>query len=465
MTFAAPVIPSPPPDLALHRGLNPLARRIEERDGFPVLPGGFPVLGHMPAIAVDQLGLLRDAERWVGPMFFWSFGFGETQLVCTLPDVFSLFKSKDADSSYMRTHRGVSDLFGEGVIVHDGPVHRHMRSAMNTPFLPRGLGEAKVGEIVAERVESRVRSWVGRRDVRVLAETRELALDVVFRVVGVDERDLGEWRRNYERLVLLFINVPIDVPGSPHRRGHAARAWIDEQLARIIAGVRQRGEERGLLSALLRSRDEAGAPLSDQELIDNLRVIFLAGHETSATTMAWLTAHLAERPDVWQRLRDEALAAPDLPRSPADLKAFPYAEAVFRETLRLHPPVARDARKAIVDLELGGRTVKKGTIVAIPIITLSRDPAQYPDPDTFSPERWLGRQASLPPLELVQFGGGPHFCLGYHLAWMEIVAFAVALGRALPAAGPSLVGGFPATRHLPLLHPAASTLLRFDGAR
>jgi cytochrome P450 len=264
--------------------------------------------------------------------------------------------------------------------------------------------------------------------------------------------------------MLLMINVPIDLPGSPRRRGRAARAWLDARIARIVARVRERGEEGGLLAALVHSRDETGAPLTDRELIDNLRLIFLAGHETSASTMAWMVAYLADRPDVWRTLRDEALAAPDLPRSPSDLKAFPYAEAVFRETLRLRPPVGLDARRAIVDLELGGHTVKKGTLVTIPIITLSRDAQQYPDPDAFKPERWLGRESSPAPIELIQFGGGPHFCLGYHLAWMEIVAFAVALGRALPAAGPSLVGGFPAVRYLPLLHPAASTQVRFDGA-
>jgi cytochrome P450 len=310
-------------------------------------------------------------------------------------------------------------------------------------------------------VERRVAAWVGRRDVRVLAETRELALEVMFRLVGVAESEIGAWRHQYEQLVLLFINLPVDLPGTPRRRGMAARRWIDERLRAMI--LRARGEGgRGLLPALLQSRDEAGELLSDEEMVDNLRLIFLAGHETSASTMAWMVAHLSERPDVWQRLRAEALAAPDLPRSPKDLRQFPYAEAVFRETLRLHPPVSQDARRAVADFELDGRTVPKGTQVAIPILTMSRDPERYPEPDAFRPERWLDRQEALSPLELVQFGGGPHFCLGYHLAWMEIVAFATALGRALPAGGPRLQNGFPAPRYVPLHHPAASMKARFD---
>ena len=106
--------------------------------------------------------------------------------------------------------------------------------------------------------------------------------------------------------------------------------------------------------------------------------------------------------------------------------------------------------------------MKRGTHLTIPNHTLSRDPELYPDPDSFRPERWLDKKEPPTPMEMVQFAAGPHFCLGYHLAWLEIVAFAVALGRALPAAGPRLEGGFPATRYLPLSHPDAAMAARFD---
>lgn len=448
-------------DHALRRGLNPLELRVKQRAGFPVLPGLFPLLGHVPAIAVDELGLLREGALRLGPLFFWNKGFGNWELVCTMREAFALFRNKQIDSGNMR-EGGLRLLFGDAVIAHDGAVHQRMRAAMIGPFQPKGLGEAKVGELVAELVERRVRSWVGRREVRVPAETRELALSVIFRSVGVEEHELGEWRRHYENLTLLVINMPFDLPGSPRRRGLRSRQWLDERIARILARERASGSDRGLLPALLRSRDDNGEALSDSELIDNVRVFFFAGHETAASTMAWVVAHLCERPDVWQKLRDEARAASDLPRSPKELRSFPYAEAVFRETLRLHPPVSRDVRRAVADFPLGGRTVPKGTKVAIPIGLLSRDPQQYPEPDSFRPERWLGRQEGPSAFEMVQFGGGTHFCLGYHLAWMEIVAFAVALGRALPAVGPRLQSGFPASRYYPILHPSNAMRVRFD---
>jgi cytochrome P450 len=177
-----------------------------------------------------------------------------------------------------------------------------------------------------------------------------------------------------------------------------------------------------------------------------------------------MTVVLAQRTDLWERLCAEATAAGAVPRTPRELKNFPFAEALFRETLRLYPPVSTDARRALVDFELGGRTVPAGTQISISIAHLSRHAAVYERPDEFLPERWLGRAEAITPLELVQFGGGPHFCLGYHLAWMEIVQSAVALALVMRGRGvrPHLMGSFPARRYLPLLHPAAGTRVRFS---
>jgi cytochrome P450 len=454
--------PNPSAASLLRRGYNPLARRVEERGGFPVAPGRFPVLGHIPALAVDALGFMRDMERQVGPLYYVNFGFDDWQLTYTDKEAISIFRNKVTHSEPLRATEAMSQFLGQSLIVHDGPIHHHMRSTMNGPFQPRGLSEARVGETVADLVERCARRWAGRRDVRVLADTRELALTVLFRVVGVDEGEIATWRVQYEDLTLLLLPIRLNVPGSPHDRGLKARAWINGKLREIVARVRAKGDTTGLLPSLLAARDEDGAPLSEQELIDNLRLVFFGGHETSASIMAWMVAHLAERPDVWRRLRDEARAASGLPRSPKELRQFPYAEAVFRETLRLHPPAFRDTRGATTDFDLAGRTIKRGTVLNIPILTLSRDPELYPDPDAFRPERWMDRKGPPTPMETVQFATGPHFCLGYHLAWMEIVAFAVALGRELPAAGPRLHGAFPASRYLPMLHPAPSTRVRFD---
>jgi len=449
------------PRLAPPLLLNPLRRRVPPRGGFPSLGGGFPVFGHLPAIATDFLGLLRRGERELGPMFWLDGGFGRSTLQCLLPEAFTLFKNKVTTSTYLQ--KDFFELFGVALIAQDGPPHHHMRSAMNAPFLPKGLSASELGAVFADIIERRIASWPTRGEVRILAETRELVLSLMFRMLGVPEAELSAWRTQYEEFMLLAINIPYDVPGSPRRRGRRARAWLRDRLSAFIEHARAHPEAPGLLTMLVHARDENGATLSHEELVDNLRLLVLAGHETSASTMAWMIAKLAERPDVWDKLSAEAAAAGELPRTPKELRRFPYAEAVFRETLRLHPPVTTDARRATVDFELGGYAITAGMQVSIPILALSRHPSVYDRPDEFVPERWLDRGDAISPMELVQFGGGPHFCLGYHVAWLEIVQVALCLALVLGRHGtrPRLVGPPPAPRYLPLLHPAASTRIQF----
>jgi cytochrome P450 len=397
---------------------------VTYRDGFPVMWGAFPVVGHLPAHAFAPLAFDRLAEREVGPFFWNEAGFGLRQLQCLLPESFEVFKHPASSSEYV--HERVPDLFGVSLIGKDGAAHRHQRSAMSAPFTPRGLTETGLGAEFAAIIERHVR--------------------------GCD----------YETFMLVGINLPFDLPGSPWRRGRAAKARLDARIAAVVREVRARPDDNSMLAQLARGRDENGRGLDEQELADNLRLLILAGHETTASTMAWMVAFLAEHPDVWDTLTAEA-ASGEVPRAPSDLKRFSYAEAVFREALRLYPPVSRDARRARDGYELAGRPVPAGTYVGISIMYLSRHPSLHDQPDTFLPARWLSKSVPLGPLELMQFGGGPHFCLGYHVAWMEAVQFAVTFARVLSARGrrPALTGPFPAPRYMPLLHPDPGARVRF----
>jgi cytochrome P450 len=443
--------------------LNPLRRRAREIEGFPVWRGGFPLLGHVPALASDTLAMCRDGARELGSLFFIEAGFGKHMLMCTHPDALSVFQAKAGSNDYMRDASG--RLFGEAVIVQDGKPHQRMRAVLNGSFTPRGLSAASVGPMIAQIVERRVRSFARGEPIRMLAQMREMALDVVFRIVGIDDPDLSEWRRRYEDAIMLLINLPLDLPGLPRYRGRTGKAWIDERLHEKIRRIRATGKGEGLLATLVNAKGENGETISDDELVDNLRLVMLAGHETSASTMAWIVAYLADRPELWERLVAEARALGHVPTTPAELRRVPFAEAVFREALRMHPPVAFDARRMTAPIELCGRTIAADTLVGIAVIHLSRHPDLHRAPDTFDPDRWLGERTAITPVELMQFGGGAHFCLGYHLAWMEIVQFTVALALVAAERGtrPRLVGGkMPAPRYAPLLHPSKSLRITFE---
>jgi cytochrome P450 len=262
----------------------------------------------------------------------------------------------------------------------------------------------------------------------------------------------------------MLLNVPVVVPGSPRWRGRRGKEWIDTRLLANIRAARASAPGKGLLSALVHGKGAEGETLTDLELVDNLRLLMLAGHETSASTMAWMLGLLAERPDAWARLCDEARALGRVPTTAAELKQLPFTEAVFREALRLYPPVAFDSRRLTDDLEIHGRVIPKNTVVGIPIMHLSRHPELQDRHDEFVPDRWLAKREAVSPMELIQFGGGPHFCLGYHLAWMEIMQFASALALALGELElrPRLASKPASPRYLPLLHPSMSLRVAFE---
>lgn len=442
--------------------MRSLRRHPREKHGFPYLEGAFPVVGTMPRMYFGLRRLLDDAERRLGPFFWMDLGFGAEVLMCRHLDGLVALRNKTTTSTHyqVRAHA----LLGDSLIVQDGAKHHHMRSALNGPFTPKGLSAAEVGPIMAETIETRVRSWALGRELRVLAATRELALSVIFRIIGIPSSDLGAWRHQYEEFVLSGLNIPIDLPGFPRWRGRRARTWLDERLLGIIQQARHRREGGGgLLAYLVEARDEAGEALTDHELVENLRLLALAGHETSATTMAWMVIELGRDPVRWRRLCDEALAGGGVPQAPRELKQFPFAEALFREALRLHPPVTGVSRQVTGPLEVAGRAIPMGSEFSLDLDHLSRHESLYEDPDRFLPERWLEKSEAISPVEILQFGGGPHFCLGYHLAWMEVVQFAVALARALAPLGlRPVTGEWPRTHFLPIAHPAPGTRIRWD---
>ena len=402
--------------------LNPFQRAIERVHGIPVMFGRFPVVGNLPAFLTDPVGLQRRAAEALGPLFWIDLGVGHSlDLTVSGEEAFGLFKSPRVESSHF--FEQLELFFGRSLIVTDGSSHRHVRSILNRPFSPSGLQRVGVASLARDALVGCVRAWRSRRRFRVLAETQEATLRIIFGVLGVRPHELSEWRRRFRRYMLSAMPVPFRFPGSPHWVARRARDWIDASLRALIVQARHEPSD-GLLSRIVHDHDDDGEPLSEQEVLDNLRLLVLAGHETTASALAWVMLHLADDRRLWHRLCEEAFAIDDVPGTPAQARACPLAEALFREAVRLHPPVYTETRRLREPVSIGGHELPAGTIVTIPITLLSHDPHRYPDPERFDPDRWLGREHKPSSIETCQFGGGPHFCLGYHLAVLEGVQLA-----------------------------------------
>jgi cytochrome P450 family 135 len=225
-------------------------------------------------------------------------------------------------------------------------------------------------------------------------------------------------------LALQFTSSAKGGPRSPWGRVRALMAPADALLyeeirtRRAAAGEDGFAERDDILSLLLGARDEDGNALTDDELRDELMTLLVAGHETTATALAWTLERLVRHPDVLARLYEEQ-----------EQGGSDYLDAVIKETLRLRPVVPGVIRQLQRPMDFGGWTLPPGVHIAPSIYLIHRRADLYPEPDAFRPERFLDRSPGT--YEWLPFGGGIRRCLGASFALYEMrVVLATILRRA-----------------------------------
>lgn len=429
----------------------------------PVAPGRYPFIGHLPQVSRDLFGFLRRGREELGSIYWYDQGFGSWTIIVDGEAGREVMKNKKTRSDMLK--EGAPHITSHTVLVEDGDPHRRMRGAMSSSFTPKGLSAAEVGELILRLFEPRVQAWDLSAPLSVHEQTSEFALDVIFHILGVENDELPEWRVKFAEYLTPGIVVPLDLPGMPLRSSKRAGAWMDERFLQMIERARATGDQDSLLGSLVHGTDEKGRKLEPDELLANLRILALAGHETTASVMAWMMFHLGDpgRPDLWERLKAEVEQAEAPPVSPKDLRSFPFSEGLFREALRTYPPLALlPPRRVSEPLEVHGFEIPANTRVTASLLGMTHDPELYPDPYHFNPMRWVERDKRPGPAESVQFGGGPHFCLGYHLALLEGIQFIVLVAQRLIEEGKRIhTKAIPTPRYMPLTRPPGGDTVTF----
>jgi cytochrome P450 len=172
------------------------------------------------------------------------------------------------------------------------------------------------------------------------------------------------------------------------------------------------------------ARVEGEPPIEDREIRDEAATLFVAGHDTTSASLAWLWYALAQNPEIQHRaLCEVERALEGRPATFDDLPRLKYLDMVVRETMRLYPASAfLFGREAIEDVELGGYTVRKGAWIFISPFIVQRDARLFAEPERFDPERFApGRVERMVPYSYIPFGGGPRICIGNAFAVMEMV--------------------------------------------
>jgi cytochrome P450 len=402
----------------------------------------------------DPLEVCVGAVRSGRPVTPVSFG-PRTVYVVTDPDAVHTVLVEHPER-LGRSTRGALVLrrtLGLSTLTAEGEDWRWRRRVVQPSFRAADLAGADVViREVAEQVADRMAAATTPYDV--FHETSDLALAVVCRVLFDD--DLGSDRAVvHEKLTTILAEylplttspwpMPDRMPTPRAIRYRRARRELSGVLERVVARRRARGPVDDLLGALLSAKRPEGCPLHAADLDAEGVTMLLAGHETTASAMAWTLGLLSRHPSVRRRLQhelEEVLG--DRPVTTADLASLPVLDAVVKESLRLFPPAWVLSRSANVALTLAGTEVPKGAFLFVPIHALHRHPAHWDDPEGFDPDRWLdgrGERAKKAGMYL-PFGMGQRRCVGEHLANLEArVALATLLRRVTPEllAGQELV--------------------------
>jgi cytochrome P450 len=316
----------------------------------------------------------------------------------------------------------------DSLLLVDGARHRRKRRLMMPPF--HGERMQVYADVMRAITDRTIDAWPVGRPFPVHRETQSITLDVILRAVfGLEEGAQMDALRS--RLVegasmvtdhpmLMLRALQRDLgPLTAWRRVLRIRAEADAILFAEFARRRaeQRTDRTDVLSLLMAARDEDGEPMSDQELRDEMVTLLLAGHETTATTLAWVLRYVLADPEVHARLRAEAVAWDADGRAPTSTD-LPYLDAVIKETQRLMPIIPFVGRRLHEPAEVAGHALPAGVVVSPCIYLAHRRPDLWDVPTAFAPDRFLGKRPS--PYEFFPFGGGPRACLGAAFATFEM---------------------------------------------
>jgi len=393
------------------------------------LPPGsrLPALVQSALFAHDPPRYLEGARRRYGPVFRARFVGLDKYVYVTDPELSRRVFASDRDVGRAGDARKdfLEPIVGEhSLLTMEGePWVRHRR--LLGPAFHRSHTDSYADEI-AEIAADHLGHWPLGTEIELRPLMQEITLEVILRLVfGVTEESrLERFRKALPRLLepagsaLIYLLPPSLT--APERRERLrwfpnpiasfmeGRDRVDELIYEEIARRRAEpgGERNDVLSLLLHARDEQGAAMTDVELRDELITLLTAGHETTATALAWTFERLVRHPRVMDRLRDE-LDDPD----------EAYLDAVARETLRVRPVVVDAPRLLAGPLELGDYEIPAGWYVAPAISTVQHDDSAVERPNEFLPERFLEgtlRDGWIP------FGGGKRHCVGSHLALLEL---------------------------------------------
>jgi cytochrome P450 family 110 len=399
----------------------------------PAGPKTLPILQIMQAV-VEPIEILEANFQKYGDWYTARFsGIGPLVVLSSPEAIESVMTAPGHVFDCGRTNGLLSPFLGSNSLVMlDGKAHQRERKLLTPPF--HGERLRTYGQSIQEITHKVVEQWEPGQSFSMRTAVQEISLRAIMRTVfGVSEGDKSEQLRHHLNELLMFFDRPLNaavgfLPGlqkdlgawSPWGKLVRQREKINHLLYSEIRERRENPERLGddILSLMIEARYEDGQSMSESELKDEAMTLLFAGHETTATAIAWALYWIHYLPEVGEKLQKE-LEALGENCDPVTISRLPYLSAICDETLRIYPVAlftfTRNLKK---NWKLRDREFEAGTNFSPCIYLLHHRPDVFPEPNRFRPERFLERQYSL--YEYMPFGGGNRRCLGMAFALFEM---------------------------------------------
>jgi cytochrome P450 len=364
---------------------------------------------------------IKAGPRWLVP---------EIVVVTSPQGAHDVLGRSDAVVERTRVHSEMRNLIGANLfdVMHDEWLPKRRRLQ---PLFTKKRVQAYGGHM-AHAAETVAEGWGPRAEVDLDAECRKLALRALgSSVLGLRLDAEADRIGPPLRVMLKHVGdrgvAPVRFPGwvpTPARvRARAASAALRDLAAEVLRAVKADPDrDAPLVRALIEATDPVtGRGLTDDEIRDELIAFVTAGHDTSATTLAYSLWQLGRHPEMQERVRAEAAAVGDRELAPDDIANLGYTMQVLHEALRLCPPAAASGRLATRDIDVDGYRIQAGAMVAVGVYAIQRDPALWERAAAFDPERFRPDIVkSIDRWQFLPFGAGPRTCVGDHFAMLEM---------------------------------------------
>lgn len=397
-------------------------------------PRGSLLAGSAREFAADQPGFLLRLAQTYGDVAQFRLGPLRVVLLSNAEQVGAVLV-RDAERA-TKTGFDVNILgkfLGQGLLTSAGAHHRRQRRLSAPAFSPKRV--AGYVDRMAQLTEQWLTTLRSAQELNVGVAITELTVRIVCATLfAIDAERGGDLRAIADAISELQdvsnrefrrgFTLPSWLPSAINRRRKGARLVLDGTIDRIVAERRAAdGTDRGdLLSALLSARDEDGSGMSADQLRDELKTLFAAGHETTANALTWTIYLLSQHPDVLARARAEAQhVLSDQPVTAERVAQLGYIEQVVQEGMRLYPPAwLLNTRITQTAIDVGGARIPTGRVLFLSPYVLHRLPQYFADPERFDPDRFAPQAiAARSKYAYLPFGAGHRVCIGNAFALVE----------------------------------------------